>query len=33
MTSVKSFSVAGYGPGRPRWTRLFSRDSLARRLD
>lgn len=26
-------SVSGYGPGRPRWTRLFSRDSLARRLD
>src|SRR5262245_36427035 len=27
------FSVSGYGPERARWTRLFARDSLARRLD
>ncbi|MER6572298.1 rod shape-determining protein RodA [Streptomyces sp. NPDC001093] len=33
MTSVKSFSVSGYGPERPRWIRLFARDSLVRRLD
>ncbi|MDO0933121.1 rod shape-determining protein RodA [Streptomyces sp. DG2A-72] len=28
-----SFSVSGYGPKRAGWTRLFARDSLARRLD
>ncbi|UUU33942.1 rod shape-determining protein RodA [Streptomyces sp. CA-210063] len=28
-----SFSVSGYGPERSGWTRLFARDSLARRLD
>ncbi|MFG2883414.1 rod shape-determining protein RodA [Streptomyces sp. NPDC048297] len=28
-----SFSVSGYGPQRAGWTRLFARDSLARRLD
>lgn len=28
-----SFSVSGYGPERAGWTRLFARDSLARRLD
>ncbi|GAA0908399.1 rod shape-determining protein RodA [Streptomyces thermoalcalitolerans] len=33
MTGVNSFSVSGYGPERARWTRLFARDSLARRLD
>ncbi|MEU1461508.1 rod shape-determining protein RodA [Streptomyces sp. NPDC005727] len=33
MTSANSFSVSGYGPERAGWTRLFARDSLARRLD
>ncbi|MFJ5033279.1 rod shape-determining protein RodA [Streptomyces sp. NPDC088560] len=33
MTSVKSFSVSGYGPERSRLTRLFARDSPLRRLD
>ncbi|MGW5369122.1 rod shape-determining protein RodA [Streptomyces sp. NPDC004009] len=33
MTSANSFSVSGYGPQRAGWTRLFARDSLARRLD
>ncbi|MEV5957329.1 rod shape-determining protein RodA [Streptomyces sp. NPDC051987] len=33
MTGVNSFSVSGYGPARPRWTRVFARDSLTRRLD
>ncbi|MBD0837659.1 rod shape-determining protein RodA [Streptomyces sp. TRM68416] len=28
-----SFHISGYGPDRPGWTRLFARDSLARRLD
>ncbi len=28
-----SFSVPGYGPRRAGWTRVFARDSLARRLD
>jgi rod shape determining protein RodA len=28
-----SFSVSGYGPAQAGWTRLFARDSLARRLD
>ncbi|MFF4569146.1 rod shape-determining protein RodA [Streptomyces sp. NPDC001410] len=28
-----SFSVSGYGPERAGWTRIFARDSLARRLD
>ncbi|MGN5378672.1 rod shape-determining protein RodA [Streptomyces sp. MUSC 14] len=31
--TVNSFSVSGYGPARAGWTRLFARDSLARRLD
>ncbi|MEW2285683.1 rod shape-determining protein RodA [Streptomyces sp. NPDC047841] len=33
MTGANSFSVSGYGPERARWTRLFARDSLTRRLD
>ncbi|KPI08259.1 rod shape-determining protein RodA [Streptomyces mirabilis] len=33
MTGANSFSVSGYGPQRAGWTRLFNRDSLARRLD
>ncbi|MFD8720678.1 rod shape-determining protein RodA [Streptomyces sp. NPDC059629] len=33
MTGVNSFSVSGYGPARAGWTRIFARDSLARRLD
>ncbi|WP_328871361.1 rod shape-determining protein RodA [Streptomyces sp. NBC_00287] len=33
MTSANSFQVSGYGPERAGWTRLFARDSLARRLD
>ncbi|GGV60051.1 MULTISPECIES: rod shape-determining protein RodA [Streptomyces] len=33
MTGVNSFSVSGYGPQRARWTRLFARDSVTRRLD
>ncbi|MFI9149646.1 rod shape-determining protein RodA [Streptomyces sp. NPDC053367] len=33
MTGVNSFQVSGYGPERAGWTRLFARDSLARRLD
>ena len=33
MTGVNSFSGSGYGPARAGWTRLFARDSLARRLD
>ncbi|MFJ9814724.1 rod shape-determining protein RodA [Streptomyces sp. NPDC101151] len=33
MTGANSFSVSGYGPERAGWTRLFARDSLARRLD
>ncbi|AVH58760.1 MULTISPECIES: rod shape-determining protein RodA [Streptomyces] len=33
MTGANNFSVSGYGPERARWTRLFARDSLARRLD
>ena len=33
MTGAGSFSVSGYGPQRAGWTRLFARDSLARRLD
>ncbi|MGC4996512.1 MULTISPECIES: rod shape-determining protein RodA [unclassified Streptomyces] len=28
-----TFSVSGYGPERAGWTRIFARDSLARRLD
>ncbi|MER5596257.1 rod shape-determining protein RodA [Streptomyces sp. NPDC002265] len=28
-----SFSVSGYGPQRAGWTRVFARESLARRLD
>ncbi|GAV42040.1 rod shape-determining protein RodA [Streptomyces acidiscabies] len=28
-----TFSVSGYGPDRAGWTRIFARDSLARRLD
>ncbi|MEU6606739.1 rod shape-determining protein RodA [Streptomyces shenzhenensis] len=33
MTGANSFSVSGYGPERAGWTRLFARDSVARRLD
>ncbi|WP_330339981.1 rod shape-determining protein RodA [Streptomyces sp. NBC_00557] len=33
MTGTNSFSVSGYGPERAGWTRIFARDSLARRLD
>ncbi|MEU2059303.1 rod shape-determining protein RodA [Streptomyces sp. NPDC013455] len=33
MTGANSFSVSGYGPQRAGWTRVFARDSLARRLD
>ncbi|WP_327428691.1 rod shape-determining protein RodA [Streptomyces sp. NBC_01236] len=33
MTGANNFSVSGYGPERAGWTRLFARDSLARRLD
>lgn len=28
-----SFHVSGYGPDKAGWTRLFARDSMARRLD
>ncbi|MFF7351509.1 MULTISPECIES: rod shape-determining protein RodA [Streptomyces] len=33
MTGANSFSVSRYGPERARWTRIFARDSLTRRLD
>ncbi|MEU9392675.1 rod shape-determining protein RodA [Streptomyces sp. NPDC048324] len=33
MTGANSFSVSGYGPERAGWTRVFARDSVARRLD
>ncbi|MFJ8195603.1 rod shape-determining protein RodA [Streptomyces sp. NPDC096152] len=33
MTGANSFSVSGYGPERAGWTRVFARDSIARRLD
>ncbi|GGX54945.1 rod shape-determining protein RodA [Streptomyces fructofermentans] len=33
MTGANGFSVSGYGPERSSWSRLFARDSLARRLD
>jgi rod shape determining protein RodA len=33
MTGANSFSVSGYGPRRAGWTRVFARDSVARRLD
>ncbi|GGW37564.1 rod shape-determining protein RodA [Streptomyces lucensis JCM 4490] len=33
MTGANGFSVSGYGPERAGWTRILSRDSLARRLD
>ncbi|KUO02363.1 rod shape-determining protein RodA [Streptomyces caeruleatus] len=33
MTGANGFQVSGYGPERAGWTRLFARDSLARRLD
>ncbi|MCD9872366.1 rod shape-determining protein RodA [Streptomyces guryensis] len=33
MTGAGSFSVPGYGPRRAGWTRIFARDSVARRLD
>ncbi|MFB7243053.1 rod shape-determining protein RodA [Streptomyces populi] len=33
MTGANNFSVSGYGPERAGWTRLFARDSIARRLD
>ncbi|MEV5004371.1 MULTISPECIES: rod shape-determining protein RodA [unclassified Streptomyces] len=33
MTGANSFSISGYGPERGGWTRVFARDSAARRLD
>lgn len=33
MTGADNFSVSGYGPERGSLSRLFARDSLARRLD
>ncbi|MEU6573979.1 rod shape-determining protein RodA [Streptomyces sp. NPDC046805] len=33
MTGANSFSVSGYGPERAGWTRVFARDSVARRMD
>ncbi|WP_055489994.1 rod shape-determining protein RodA [Streptomyces sp. TP-A0356] len=33
MTGANNFSVPGYGPARAGWTRVFARDSVARRLD
>ncbi|MCH0566755.1 MULTISPECIES: rod shape-determining protein RodA [unclassified Streptomyces] len=33
MTGANGFSVSGYGPERGGWTRMFARDSIARRLD
>ncbi|MFE2986796.1 rod shape-determining protein RodA [Streptomyces sp. NPDC059262] len=33
MTGANNFSVSGYGPERASWTRIFARDSVARRLD
>jgi rod shape determining protein RodA len=33
MTTARGFSVSGDGPERAGWTRLFARDSVARRLD
>ncbi|MGP4049685.1 rod shape-determining protein RodA [Streptomyces sp. 2A115] len=33
MTGANGFSVSGYGPQRSSLSRLFARDSLARRLD
>ncbi|MEU9960466.1 rod shape-determining protein RodA [Streptomyces sp. NPDC050982] len=33
MTGANGFSVSGYGPERSSLSRLFARDSLARRLD
>ncbi|MEU4876570.1 rod shape-determining protein RodA [Streptomyces sp. NPDC021608] len=33
MSGANSFSVSGYGPARAGWTRVFARDSMARRLD
>ncbi|WP_406008948.1 rod shape-determining protein RodA [Streptomyces sp. NBC_00637] len=33
MSGANGFSVSGYGPERAGWTRVFARDSLARRLD
>ncbi len=33
MTGANTFQVSGYGPERAGWSRLFARDSLARRLD
>ncbi|MEV2212596.1 rod shape-determining protein RodA [Streptomyces sp. NPDC050997] len=33
MTGANSFQVSGYGPARAGWTRVFARDSLARRMD
>jgi rod shape determining protein RodA len=33
MTGANGFSVSGYGPQRSTLSRLFARDSLARRLD
>jgi rod shape determining protein RodA len=33
MTGANGFQVSGYGPERAGWTRVFARDSVARRLD
>ncbi|MEU1591967.1 rod shape-determining protein RodA [Streptomyces sp. NPDC005708] len=33
MTGANNFSVSRYGPERAGWSRIFARDSLARRLD
>ncbi|MEU6808115.1 rod shape-determining protein RodA [Streptomyces sp. NPDC046831] len=33
MTGANTFSVSGYGPERARWTQVFARDGMARRLD
>ncbi|MEU6320846.1 rod shape-determining protein RodA [Streptomyces sp. NPDC047009] len=33
MTGANNFSVSRYGPERADWSRIFARDSLARRLD
>jgi rod shape determining protein RodA len=33
MTGANSYTVSGYGPERPVWTRLLARDSVLRRLD
>ncbi|NEY34362.1 rod shape-determining protein RodA [Streptomyces sp. PRKS01-65] len=33
MSGANGFQVSGYGPERAGWTRVFARDSVARRLD